>query len=431
MRPALLVLFFVLIFSNSVFAEQLTLASGLRIAVVENRLIKLSLTGESVSEEDVNLALSPFLPDIKASASQTFLAYQPEVYFGRGTAAMSEQNFLSYGISVQQILYDFGGNRSRYEASKLALKGKRLDTKKIRNAVSIDFTNAYFDLLESEKMLAVAEKEVERLSAHKNNAERLFKQGAIIRNDQLQAELKLSDARQRLLTIRNLRLIHMARINNILARPLTTPFDSSDIKDETPMVQISNSADALLFAMQSRPDFGLLDVSIESVNERLTGKKSEYMPRVFVRGGYDYTQNQYQVHEGNWAITLGASISLYSGGGTKSEINKFTKQRLMLEQQKTLLADDVRLQIESGLLNLMTARERLVMAKESISQAEENLRVMQARYDSGSLTSTDVLDAVALLAASESNYYKAIYDMRRAEAGLGYAQGKDLLEVYK
>jgi len=31
---------------------------------------------------------------------------------------------------------------------------------------------------------------------------------------------------------------------------------------------------------------------------------------------------------------------------------------------------------------------------------------------------------------AETNYYRAIYDFRRAEAGFYYATGKDLREVY-
>ena len=42
-----------------------------------------------------------------------------------------------------------------------------------------------------------------------------------------------------------------------------------------------------------------------------------------------------------------------------------------------------------------------------------------------------MLDAVTLLTTAENNYIRAIYDFRRAEAGMYYAVGKDLREVYR
>jgi len=70
-------------------------------------------------------------------------------------------------------------------------------------------------VLESEKMIAVAQKEVERLESHLNVARNLFNEGVITKNDLLQAGVRLSDARQRLLTFRNARAINASRINNI------------------------------------------------------------------------------------------------------------------------------------------------------------------------------------------------------------------------
>jgi hypothetical protein len=46
-------------------------------------------------------------------------------------------------------------------------------------------------------------------------------------------------------------------------------------------------------------------------------------------------------------------------------------------------------------------------------------------------TATEVLDAVTLLTIAETNFYKATYDFKRAEAGFLYSISKDLLEVYQ
>ena len=92
------------------------------------------------------------------------LRTSPTAIFGAQTVPMSERNFLSYSLNIQQTLYDFQKNASRYEASKKMLNVTKLDAARTRNLVAIDFVLVYLDLLESENMLKVSEKEVERLA---------------------------------------------------------------------------------------------------------------------------------------------------------------------------------------------------------------------------------------------------------------------------
>lgn len=95
------------------------------------------------------------------------------------------------------------------------------------------------------------------------------------------------------------------------------------------------------------------------------------------------------------------------------------------------LIDEIKLEVEKYILDLKTARERITVTKDAVGQAEENLRINRVRYGEGVGTATEVLDAVTLLTIAETNFYKSLYDFRRAEAGFIYSIGKDLLEVYK
>jgi outer membrane protein len=59
------------------------------------------------------------------------------------------------------------------------------------------------------------------------------------------------------------------------------------------------------------------------------------------------------------------------------------------------------------------------------------LRINTVRYEEGVGTATDVLDAISLLTLAEKNHCKALYDLKRAHAGLLYATGVDLTLSYK
>lgn len=426
-----LILIFSFIYASIAYADVLTLPDGLRLVTEENRLVKITLREEAVSEADTLLARSRMLPNINASLTQTFLTYQPEVIFGPQSVPMSEKNFLSYSLSIQQTLYDFKGDASRYESSKLILETKKIDTKRIRNLVSLDFTLIYFDILESEKMVIVAEKEVQRLESHLRDAKNLYDEGVITKNDLFQAEVRLSDVKQRLMAVRNLRAINASRLNSVLARPLKTDVQVMDVK-ETPSDGLNLDMEkAWELAESQRPEIQIVDTTLKSLDMEEAAKRSEYYPRFFLQGGYDFTENRYQVHEGNWSLTAGINLNLFSGGSTKAEVLKIKQQRLKLFGQRDKLIDEVKLEVEKYILDLKTAREKITVTKDAVGQAEENLRINRVRYGEGVGTATEVLDAVTLLTIAETNLYRSLYDFRRAEAGFIYSIGKDLSEVYK
>lgn len=424
--------FLVLSFFSNCFAEDtariITISEGLRLATDNNRLIKIASFNKDIASADTLVAKSKLLPSLNASFSQTYLSHQIGALFDSQTAFLSQKDYLSYGINVYQTIYDFGANISRYEASKTFLDVTKLDLLRIRNLVALYFINTYFDLLETEKMILVSQKEVERFEAHLKVAQSLYTEGVITKNDLLQAEVMLSDVKQRLLTVKNRRSTHASKMNNILARPINAEVQVID----TPM----NASEALELekawktAETERSEIKIIDHELKILNLQETAAKSEYYPKLFAQGGYNFTENRYQFPEGNWSLVLGMNLNLFSGGSTRAEVSKVIYRREQLIEQKSKLTDDIRLEVEKSYLDLKNAVEKIQVTKDAVNQAEENLRLHKIRYEEGIGTSTDVVDAITLLTTAETNYYRAVYELRCAQAELRYAMGLDLVSTY-
>ncbi len=434
MIPALFLLSIVGAFFSvdSVSAEVLTLSEGLRLVTQNSRLIRISLGDERISEADSWIEKARLYPTVNAAASGTMLAHQPGAIFGDLSVPMSQKDFYAYSLNIRQTLYDFRENASRYGSSKMKVEARKLDTRRVRNLAAIEFAVIYFDILESEKMVYVAEKEVERLESHLRDANNLYEEGAITKNDLLQAEVRLSDARQRLLTAKTGREINASRLNNSLARPLKTKVEVVDVR-EIPREVLDIHMDmekAWEAAEKQRPEIQIVDATLKSLDLDEEAKKAEFYPKLFAEGSYDYTQNRYQTPQGNWAAVLGLGINLFSGGKTKAEVAKVRFQKEKLIEQRNQLVDEIKLEVERYVLDSKTARERVQVTKDAVLQAEENLRINRVRYTEGVGTATEVLDAVTLLSVAETNYYRSVYDLGKSEISVLYAIGKDLMELY-
>ncbi|MDA8387708.1 MAG: TolC family protein, partial [Nitrospiraceae bacterium] len=353
-------------------------------------------------------------------------------------APTSDKDFYSYSLSISQTIYDFEGNASRYGASRALLAASGYDTMRIRNLVALRFALAYFNLLESDKMVQVAMDEEARLETHLQDAQNLYEQGVITKNDLLQAEVRISDARRRLADARNARDIAASRVNSLLARPLDTEFQPVDVPGNEvfyPGAPGEGTApdlrQAWMNAEKNRPELAVIAETLKSVGLEKKAAESEYYPKFFARGGYEYTKNSFETPNGNFSLIIGMGINLYGGGITRAEVARTGGEKSRLLEQRDNVKDDIRLEVKTYALDIEDALKRMDVTKDAVKQARENLRINRIRYEQGVGTATDVIDALTLLTVAETNRYSALYDFRKAEAGFLYSQGYDLAEVYR
>ena len=412
-------------------STKVTLAEGLKIVTAESHVVKVAQQDEAIAEADSLIARARLLPSVNASGSYTSLANQPtSVYLGQ-TIPTSDRNYNSYGINIRQILFDFRGNLSRYDASRMLLEAQKLNTASIRNAIALEFTIGFYDFLESQRLVEVAGKEVESVESHLKNAQNLYDAGVITKNDLLQAQVKLSDARQRLLSAKNIKSVRASRLNNLLLRPLYWQVNAIEQQREISAPASIDLDKAWKTALAARPEIQIVDSTLQSLDLESVSKKSEFLPKLFARGSYDYMANAYQLHDDNWSLILGIDINLFEGGSSLAELKKTRYRKSRLVEQRARLVDEIKIEVQRHILDLQDAYERIQVTRDAASQAQENLRINKARYDEGVGTATEVLDAVTLLTTAESNYIRSVYDYRKAEAATHYAAGEDLLQAYK
>ncbi len=413
-------------------SAELTVSEGLSLALREENLIKIKEYEESLAFFQSKVARSSLLPRVDLSYGKVFLNYEPtakNLLLGRQVEVpISERDFQTYSVSVRQLIFDFFGASSFYHSEKISEEIKKIETTKVRNAVALEFLRYYYDLKERERMIEVLEREVERLESHLKDAKSLFEEGLITRNELLYTEVLLSDARQKLLTVKNLKKLTASTLNKMMGRPPEEELIFEDPKRRPTLDKDLESyiSDAYLL----RPELKIIEKAKERIGYLRQAKRAELLPRIFVEGKYSYTENRYQVYQGITSVTLGFTMNLFEGGKTKAELKILDLEEKKLFAEERRLKDEIRIEVEKFFLEFKNAQERLKVTEHAIKQAEENLRITKIKYKEGLGTGTEVLDAIAALSLSENNYHRAFYDLLRAEAGLIFATGRRLEEEY-
>ena len=427
MKRLLPVIFLSLVLSPFT-VHALSLQEGLKIITETGRDVQIARSDEDVARASVSLARSPWLPWVDLYGRETWLQYQPQAIFGSNVVPISQDQFLTYGVRATQLLYDFGKTSSSIDAAQYGLKAREMGTDRLKNQAALDFITVYLDLLESEKLLQVAREEVQQYEAHKKDTEIQYRTGVVTKNEVLQADVTLADSRQRLLTTENLRSLRESKINSLLLKPLNDAAQPEEIK-ASPAAGLTLE-EAWASAEASRSQLKELDAAIASKEQNVQSTQAEYLPTFYVSGGYEYLANKYMVHQDNWSAIVGVNINLSSGGASNSKIGMAKAELRSLKLSREKLLDTIRLEVKSAYLDLQSSAQKIEVTKTAVAQAEENLRLQRLRYKEGVGTATEVLDAVTLLTTAESNSWKSLYGIKRAEATLLNAAGRDLVSAY-
>ncbi len=411
-----------------VFGHALTLQEGLAIVTEKGRDVAIAQFDESAAKGAVDLARSPWLPWVDLYGRETWLRYQPEAIFGTNIVPTSQDQYTTYGFKATQLIYDFGKTSSSVSSAQQNLKAREVETFRTRNRAALDFINSYFDLLEAQELHKVAQEEVTLYDAHVKDATARFKTGVITRNEVLQAEVTRADSQQRLLTAENNEALRISRLNSILMRPLTEEVHPAEIVG-TPLDSITLQ-DAWAAAEAQNADLRDLEARTRAKDESISSIRGENLPSIYVSGGYEYSENQYMVQQRNWALVAGVNMSLFAGGSTSAKVSMAKYELLSLRMSREKLLDAVRMEVQAAWLEVQSSQKKIQVALAAVGQAQENLRLQRLRYKEGVGTNTEVLDAVTLLTTAETNSWKANFGLRRAEAALLYAMGRDLAVAY-
>jgi outer membrane protein len=412
--------------------RSLNLKEALGLAWKANPQLQISRLEELIADQDVVRARSGYLPKVKSEVNQTIydLATNLRVQGGVGAGVsfpITNNNFWTSQVTVDQTVFDFWATSSRYQAAVLGQGATRLDTLQARDNIFLLVCQGYFKVLRGEKLVEVARQEVAQLSDQYRDARNLHEFGLTTYNDVLQAEVALADAKQRLIIAQNDVINAKSALNKLIGLPIPTPLSLAEEKDlAAPPLNQAAAAD---LATQQRSDLKAAASRINQGEKTVTQTRAQHFPRFYAQAGHFWQQNNAWVDDSQWFAIFGMRWSLFTGLDTRAQVRQARERVEQLKVRRQDLGEQVRLEVQTAYLAVQETGERIRVTEKSVSQGEENLRLNQERYREQVGTATEVVDAVTLLTKARVNFFNARYDHQLAKAQFLWAVGaiNDLL----
>jgi outer membrane protein TolC len=125
----------------------------------------------------------------------------------------------------------------------------------------------------------------------------------------------------------------------------------------------------------------------------------------------------------SWAVMAVLQWNLFDGLVTRSKVKEALATSSRMKSLEEQTRSGVQLQVRQAYYNVSASLDRITATASSVQEAEEGLRIVQKRYETGMTSFVDVLGAENSLIRARTNALQAVYDNNTSQAELKLAIG--------
>ena len=399
----------------------ITLEDCLRYALGNNPKILAAMQDVFASDARIKQAWSSWFPQISWQTGYTRIKQlQLSDVFGRDLIF----NYFVLGqISVSEMLYDFGVTQNQVTIRKLENEQYKITLISTINEVLCDVKNAYYNLLYTFEQKHVAEEMVKRYDLFYQQAKAYYIAGTKPKVDVTIAEVNLSNAKLSLIEAENATDVAMAKLNNTMGLPYMNKYNILDKLRYKPCD--ITLEEAVEIARESRPDYKLAEVKIETARQNLQLVKKAWFPQITVEGEYQIGGRTFV---SNFGYNFGAYLNFPTINGMliKNEIKEAKSLHTKEIANAMSTKNDIYYEIQNAFYSLREKRGKIPVSTLSVKQAKENYELSFGRYKTGVGNPVELKEAQVQLKDAQLQYYNTLYEYNTARATLEKAIGRNI-----
>lgn len=407
---------------------ELTLQQAADLALQNNPLIKVILSGQDIADAQHREAWAGQLPLLQFN--ETFSrGNNPVFVFGslleQGRFGM--EDFQLHSLNNPDPLNNFRTSIALKQPIFDHLKWVRIAQARIRKdqaehqkefvtqQVRFGVIRSYYGVLVTKAEKEVADEAVRMAEANVKQVRDRFEKGLTVQSDLLAAEVQLAEFQQEQIRAEGQVKIAYANLNTALGLPgevaqtVTGQLVEKkfDVPDQEKMIGL---------ALVHRPDYVRSELAIRSKKEEIRAARGEYLPRMDLFANYGMSGKDLDSGSSDYIFGASLTFNLFDGG-RHARITQARAAKTMATAEQQHLANQIRLEIIQSYQEYRSALERLKVVTRTIDQASETLRIVRNRYREGLTTITEVLRAENALVRARMNLIGARY-----EHYIGYAR---------
>ncbi len=417
----------------------LTLRQAVTIALEKNPQRKAALADTRAASADIKQAKSFLYPHVAFSETATG-GNDPVFVFG---SKLRQQRFgaSDFALNVLNTPAPFGNFSTRFggtwnlfdslaswrSVNRAQREKDATDRQLERTDQEIVFrvADSYYAVLLAKKQLEVAEQAMKTAQSILERSKNRVESGVVVESDALSAEVRLAARKQELIRAQNNVAMARAQLSAAMGLSTQNEFEASDALEERSL-PVTPLEDLEKQAIETRPDLKRIGSEEAAQQESVSIAKSSFGPRVNAFAGWEADNPTLLAGGGgnNWLAGIEVQIDLFEGGAKRAQVSHERSIQEKIAAMKEMATDAVRLEVRKAYYEVDAARQQLEVARASITESQESLRISQDRYEAGLLTVTDLLAAEEAARRTQADYWETLCRYYTGFAALELASGK-------
>ncbi len=404
--------------------QKLSLEEASKIALKNHPLLLSAEFGTQAAAANVDDVRSAYLPQITGEGVRTYNDRGTVIAASGGLTSSSMIERGSVGLSVSQLITDFGKTTNLIASSKLELESQKEHTNFVRDTVLLNVISAYYEVLRTQSLLQVAEDALKTRST-------LFKQVSELRKAKMKSDLDLSIgesavADANLLVLKANSAVDDAQASLSEALGLKEP-KIFELVNRVNIVPPPDSIGPMIStALDLNPEIAALKAEGEALSKNVAAARDAKYPTISAIGlGGDspYRVEHQPIAQHYEAGGFLVSIPFFTGGRLTAEEKEAEYKALAAQQDLTAKMNELQRDVRIAFDNVQTAYKNIEVTRQLFKSTHESLELTQARYQLGrssivDLNEAQLADTQAAITEANADYeyliQRAVLDYRVA-----------------
>jgi len=336
----------------------------------------------------------------------------------------------AYGLRLDQSFTLNGREITAYKISKDLIGKEALDLAAVREELLIQTAGAYYDVLNAEKRLEIANANVTRLNTQRDSVVVRLELETVTRPDLLRVEAERSQALTGQIQAQNAILLAKARLAAICSLEGDFRLKAAELESEiTPEPVLT---EIIADAMSRRADIQALSLEKTIADKTVKYTRGELWPRLAVEGVWANNDadpsNSAPVQESLYG-GVSLNFTLFDGGLRKANIMESEARSRQAQLALNTARKQVTVDANQAYLAYMASKSTLTAFEDELRFAKENFDAINTQFEYGLANSVDVIDANTLLVTAEQQLVEAAFRNRLALLQIDRVRGRLLDET--
>jgi len=397
-------------FSQITSSDSLTLEESIQKALQTNPDILQAAHSIDIFKSGVEVSKSNYYPDAGADLTYARLGPASSIsFFGQGFQ-LYPLNTWDEHLGVEGTIYDFNKRDKSidYASSQVTTAQDRLDLAK--SGLSYRTIQTFYAILFIEKSIQVQDEEIKNLNDHLLMTQKKVQAGTATDFDVLTTQVRVAASENAKINLQN----NLENTKVVFRRLLGLAPDSPvNLAGEFTEKPVALNTDSLVSqALNNR-------IEMKTANDQLNSAQMQYkiasatnnptLNGSLMWGLKNGLFPDYTAMRGNFVAAVQLAIPLFDGFRERNLEDEANASIRVSEDNRNGVAEQIKSDVQKGVSDVRSSVDRLRTTEITVEQAKSAVEQARIRYQAGTVTNLDLLDAETSLSQAELMQIQALY----------------------